>query len=66
MTQDTPWRRRSYHRDWLMAEANRMFDMYQFNAVNPKGGFFDLDAAGKPLQLDDGRVAEPRGIPYGL
>jgi mannose/cellobiose epimerase-like protein (N-acyl-D-glucosamine 2-epimerase family) len=48
MTQDTPWRRRSYHRDWLMAEANRMFDMYQFNAVNPKGGFFDLDAAGKP------------------
>ena len=26
----------------------------------------NLDAAGKQLQLDDGRVAEPRGLPYGL
>lgn len=26
----------------------------------------NLDAAGKPLQLDDGRVAEPRALPYGL
>lgn len=26
----------------------------------------NLDAAGKPLRLDDGRVAEPRRIPYGL
>jgi len=24
-----------------------------------------LDAAGKPLQLEDGRVAEPRALPYG-
>ena len=23
--------------------------MFQYNAVNPKGGFFDLDAAGKPF-----------------
>jgi folate-binding protein YgfZ len=26
----------------------------------------NLDAAAKPLQLDDGRVAEPRALPYGL
>ena len=26
----------------------------------------NLDAAGKPLQLDDGRVAEPRALPYRL
>ena len=25
-----------------------------------------LDAAGKPLQLEDGRVAEPRALPYGV
>ena len=42
------WTTRPYHRDWLMAKANALFDMFQNNAVNPKGGFFDLDAAGKP------------------
>lgn len=43
----TPWRHRPYHRDWLSARANDLFDMYQFNAVNPNGGFRALDAAGK-------------------
>ncbi|MCB1377224.1 MAG: AGE family epimerase/isomerase [Alphaproteobacteria bacterium] len=45
----TPWRKRSYHRHWLTAEANRLFDVFQFNAVNPRGGFHDLDALGRPL-----------------
>jgi sulfoquinovose isomerase len=49
MTQDTPWTTRAYHRHWLMDRANALFDMFQFNAVNPKGGFFDLDASGKPF-----------------
>ena len=43
----TPWRNRGSHRDWLMSKANALFDLYQFNAVNPKGGFRDLDAAGR-------------------
>ena len=49
MTADTPWTTRPYHRQWLMNQADRLFDLFQFNAVNPKGGFFDLDAAGKPF-----------------
>lgn len=50
MTADaTPWRQRDHHRHWLMAQAGRLFDLYQHNAMNPKGGFFDLDAHGKPL-----------------
>jgi sulfoquinovose isomerase len=44
---DTPWAQRRYHRQWLMDKANALFDMYQHNALNPKGGFFDLDAGGK-------------------
>ncbi len=48
MTADTPWTTRPYHRNWLMAKADALFDMYQSSAVNPKGGFFDLDAGGKP------------------
>lgn len=48
-TDQSPWRHRSYHRHWLMDQANRLFDLFQANAVNPKGGFFDLDATGKPF-----------------
>jgi sulfoquinovose isomerase len=47
--QDSNWTARPYHRQWLMEKANALFDLFQFNAVNPNGGFFDLDAAGKPL-----------------
>ena len=49
MTADTPWTTRPYHRQWLMNQAERQFDLFQFNAVNPKGGFYDLDATGKPF-----------------
>jgi sulfoquinovose isomerase len=46
---NTNWTARPFHRDWLKARANALFDLFQHNAVNPKGGFFDLDAGGKPM-----------------
>ncbi|WP_395684924.1 AGE family epimerase/isomerase [Aestuariivirga sp.] len=45
----TSWIDRPYHRNWLMQRADALFDLFQSNAINPKGGFFDLDAAGRPL-----------------
>jgi sulfoquinovose isomerase len=45
----TPWPQRPYHREWLFAQATRLFDLFQYNAVNPRGGFFDLDATGQPF-----------------
>ena len=45
---DTNWTTRPWHRDWLQARANELFDLFQRNAVNPKGGFYDLDASGRP------------------
>ncbi len=45
---DTPWAARPYHRHWLMEKANALFDLYQSNAVNPRGGFFPLGAGGRP------------------
>lgn len=45
----TPWRTRPYHRQWLMDEANKLFDFFQYSSVNPKGGFYELDAKGQPL-----------------
>ncbi len=43
------WTTRAYHRNWLLAQANGLFDFFQHNSINQKGGFFDLDDAGKPL-----------------
>lgn len=45
---DKPWRHIAYHRNWLLQQADRLFDFHQFRAPNPQGGFFELDAAGAP------------------
>ena len=43
------WTTLPHHRRWLMDKADRLFDLFQFNAVNARGGFHDLDAAGRPV-----------------
>lgn len=43
------WRSRPVHRQWLADQAGRLFDFFQFKSINPAGGFFDLDRAGRPL-----------------
>lgn len=48
-TTTQPWRNRSYHRRWLLEQADGLFGFFQNRAFNPKGGFFDLDPTGKPL-----------------
>ncbi|WP_337267031.1 AGE family epimerase/isomerase [Oryzifoliimicrobium ureilyticus] len=47
-----PWTSRTYHRQWLLKQADGLFDFFQNNSVNPKGGFFDLDDSGKPLDTE--------------
>lgn len=43
------WSTRAYHRRWLLDQASALFDFFQYRAVNPNGGFYDMDDAGKPL-----------------
>lgn len=43
------WTTRPYHRNWLHTQATGLFDFFQHSSINPKGGFFDLDDLGKPL-----------------
>ncbi|MBX3570234.1 MAG: AGE family epimerase/isomerase [Rhizobiaceae bacterium] len=43
------WRDRARHRAWLSEQANILFDQFDPAALNPRGGFFDLDADGAPL-----------------
>lgn len=49
MSNDTAWTDRPYHRQWLMEKADALFNLFQNNAVNPKGGFYELDVDGRPL-----------------
>ncbi|MBB3285810.1 MULTISPECIES: AGE family epimerase/isomerase [unclassified Rhizobium] len=43
------WSTRTYHRRWLLDQADALFNFFQYRAVNPKGGFYDMDDYGKPL-----------------
>lgn len=47
------WNTLPWHRQWLVKQADGLFDFFQYRAVNPAGGFFDLDAKGAPLQKND-------------
>lgn len=47
------WTDQAYHRDYLWRQANNLFDFFQSASINPKGGFFGLDDAGKPLHPDN-------------
>jgi mannose/cellobiose epimerase-like protein (N-acyl-D-glucosamine 2-epimerase family) len=43
------WLSTSTHRDWLTGEATKLFDYFQWRAINPKGGFFEFDPKGLPI-----------------
>jgi mannose/cellobiose epimerase-like protein (N-acyl-D-glucosamine 2-epimerase family) len=47
------WSDLPYHRRWLLQQADGLFDFFQHRAINPKGGFFDLDTTGNPLPVDN-------------
>ncbi|HVY50664.1 MAG TPA: AGE family epimerase/isomerase [Devosia sp.] len=47
----TSWLTRPYHRQWLRDQAEALFQYFATRALNPKGGFYDLTAAGEPMPL---------------
>lgn len=47
------WADRPYHRQWLLKQAESLMDFFQYKAINPKGGFYDLDQAGTPLNTNN-------------
>lgn len=47
------WLSHPGHRQWLLTEAHRLVDFYQYAIVDPAGGFFELDDHGRPF--DDPR-----------
>ncbi|MBU1304594.1 MAG: AGE family epimerase/isomerase [Alphaproteobacteria bacterium] len=48
-TNSGPWSNRPFHRQYLMAQANKLYDFFEGPSLNPKGGFFELDDDGTPL-----------------
>lgn len=43
------WRARPGHRRWLKGQADALFDFFQDASIDPRGGFHDLDADGRPI-----------------
>ena len=52
-TNSGKWTERPFHRQYLMRQANRLFDFFQRQSINPAGGFFDLDTMGHPIDPDN-------------
>jgi sulfoquinovose isomerase len=52
-TNSSAWALRPFHRQYLMRQANNLFDFFVQASINPKGGFFELDDEGKPLGGDN-------------
>ena len=48
MLNATPWTQRPAHRRWLETQADALFAFYEARSLDPKGGFFILDDAGRP------------------
>ncbi|NEE04188.1 AGE family epimerase/isomerase [Phytoactinopolyspora halotolerans] len=55
----TRWVTHTSHRQWLLGEADRLFSFYEPYAINPRGGFHDLDDRGEPLPTGWPPAAEP-------
>ncbi|MBU2191659.1 MAG: AGE family epimerase/isomerase [Alphaproteobacteria bacterium] len=53
---------RTAHRHWLHGEAQRLIALFQQNAFNPAGGFFQLDEAGLPLPPKAGQDGVERRL----
>lgn len=52
-TNSSPWPNRPFHRQYLMRQANNLYDFFESPSINPKGGFFELDDEGVPLDADN-------------
>ena len=48
----SPWPSRPFHRQYLMRQANNLFDFFQAPSINPAGGFYELN--------DDGTAIDPQ------
>jgi sulfoquinovose isomerase len=44
-----PWLTRPAHRRWLRDQAEALFEFFAIRAINPRGGFYDLDPTGAPI-----------------
>lgn len=45
---DRPWAENPLHREWLLAQADRLLDFFLPAAIDPTGGFHSLESRGQP------------------
>lgn len=47
---DSSWLASRAHRSLLLDQAQRLLAFYQYESIDPNGGFFELDSDGRPTQ----------------
>jgi sulfoquinovose isomerase len=52
-TNSSTWQSRPFHRQYLMRQANNLFDFFEAASFNPRGGFYELSDDGQPLQPEN-------------
>lgn len=52
-TNASSWQSRPFHRQYLMQQANNLFDFFESASINPRGGFYELSDDGQPLTPDN-------------
>lgn len=52
-TNASAWQSRPFHRQYLMRQANNLFDFFEAASINPDGGFYELSDEGEPLSPDN-------------
>lgn len=52
-TNAAPWQNRPFHRQYLMRQANNLFDFFEAASINPRGGFYELGDDGAPLNPEN-------------
>ncbi|MGI8563188.1 MAG: AGE family epimerase/isomerase [Candidatus Dormibacter sp.] len=58
------WLGNPLHESWLLAEANRLLDFYQYACVDPGGGFFELDSEGVPAKVPNKEIVVSARMTY--
>ncbi len=61
-TGGTRFRARAEHRQWLLSQADSLLGFFRTGALNPAGGFYQLDASGRPLKPKPGHNGTERQL----
>ncbi|TCD12302.1 AGE family epimerase/isomerase [Oricola cellulosilytica] len=53
------WAGLAYHRAWLLDQASGLFEFFERDSIDPRGGFHQLDNTGRPILREGSHGGRP-------